>query len=135
MNKIGSNNNSNFFITGGIDFGLVNVKIKKSYNLDTVAHWRTSQPNTIKQFNMCGSTRFPPSIEYQKAVSNVSFGFMWILNAKDVNIKAHLTAGISKYSNLIFIRQSQSGSINYQFNQKMIFIFSLDFLLLICLQV
>ncbi|MBB1643044.1 hypothetical protein A9970_03630 [Sphingobacterium sp. UME9] len=94
------------------------MKIKNSYNLDTVAHWRTSQPDTIKQFNMYGSTRLPPSIEYQKAVSNVNLGFMWILNAKDVNIKAHLTTGLSSYSNLISIRQSKSGSINYQFKSE-----------------
>ncbi|WP_159727127.1 hypothetical protein [Sphingobacterium sp. 18053] len=118
MNKIGSNNNSNFFVTGGFDFGLVNVKIKNSYKLDTVSYWRTSQPDTIKQYNMYGSTRFPPSIEYKKAVYNINLGFMWILNAKDVNIKAHLTTGLTSYSNLISIRQSQSGSINYQFKSE-----------------
>lgn len=110
---------SNFFITAGFDFSTTSVNIENKYQYsDTTFYLRTSKPDTVRGYNNFGTTSFPEKVSYKKPAYNLNVGFMWILDQKEVNVKAHLTAGMSNFTNLINFYQSRGAGIVYNYESK-----------------
>lgn len=114
--KLTNNSESNFFATAGFDFSTSSVSIRNKYEyLDTTFKLHTSRPDTVKGYNSFGTTTFPESISYKKPIYNLNLGLMWIYNDAEINIKTHLTAGNSNYTNLISYYQSRGAGMIYNF--------------------
>lgn len=118
--KLTDDSVSNFFVTAGVDMSTTSVSIENNYKYsDTSFFLRTSKPDTVRGYNNFGTTSFPATINYKKSTYNLNFGFMWIMDESDVNIKAQLTAGISNYINLVDYYQSKGLGIVYNFQPKL----------------
>jgi hypothetical protein len=109
---------SNFFTTVGFDFSRLTVNLNNTYTYDTTYRLRTSRPDTVFGINNFGNTVLPSSYSYKKPLYNISVGLMWILDESEVNIKAQLTAGWSKYLDLISITQTKGNGTVYRFEEK-----------------
>lgn len=117
--KLTDHTESNFFVTAGLDYSTIAVSINNKYEvLDTSFYLRTSRPDTVKGYNNYGTTVFPQSISYKKPNYNLNLGFMWILNEDDVNIKTHLTAGVSSYATLVSYYQSRGSGMIYNYESR-----------------
>ena len=124
MKKITNDSESNFFVTTGFEFASTAVTINNTYDyIDTTLFLKTSRPDTVKGYNNSGTTIFPPSFSYRKPNWNLNVGFMWILDQEEVNIKAQLTAGFSRYLRLSSYSQVRgTGTEEYVFtNQRALY--------------
>lgn len=117
--KLTKNEKSNFFLSVGGDISITTVSLNNKFDfLDTSFYLRTSIPDTVRGYNKFGTTAFPESISYRKPNYNANVGCMWILDEKDLNIKAHLTVGISANTSLISYYQSSGAGIIYNYESK-----------------
>lgn len=116
--KITDHETSNFFVTAGLDYSTTNITINNSYSIDTLDYFQTSRPDTIKGGIFRGSTVFPEATSYKKPQYNLNVGFMWILNEEEVNIKAQLTGGISRYYNLLSTYETKGNGVVYNFEDR-----------------
>lgn len=99
--------NSTFFATAGFDVSTKYVTLENTFsNFDT-----TTVIDTIAIGRNTGI--FPKnniSISYQKPVYNFSLGFMWIYDSEEINIKAHLNGGLSRFSEAKVILNPRGGT-------------------------
>jgi len=104
--------NSNFFATGGIDFGTRTITTQYEFsNFDSIS-FSTSKPDTLSARY---ANTFPipkKTSSYKKPFYNFCAGLMWIYDDKDINIKTQLTVGKSRIDQPLII-SSRSGLVTY----------------------
>jgi hypothetical protein len=107
--------NSNFFGTVGFDLSTKTVSFENTYSEFDTASFISRNPDTTIRGG--GSPLPPKNLNFKKPVYNFNVGLMWVLDADDVNIKAQLNGGISKFWEPLII-YTRSGQIIYQIKSK-----------------
>lgn len=95
-------NNSNFFLSAGFDYSTTTTTIRRiNNNFDTLKTYQTTKPDSAGiNLNSYPNSIPDVTLVYKKPSYNLNFGFMWIMDETDINIKAQLNFGISSYYNL-----------------------------------
>lgn len=110
-------NNSNFFGTIGFDIGTRTITLENTYSHFDTIHFATSRPDTISSRSDNTLPLPPITSSYKKPFYNFSFGFMWILDEKDINIKGQLTGGFSKVLAPLVLN-TRNGIVTYEIRQN-----------------
>ncbi|RTQ53459.1 hypothetical protein EJV47_01595 [Hymenobacter gummosus] len=117
MYNINTFQEHNYFLTLGMLVSTSNVNIRYKYDyLDTTFFARTSRPDTIKGYGGLGTTFLPEKISYRTSSGNINLGLLWIYDTNTINIKTHLTTGISSFSKLISYSETRGAGSVYRFD-------------------
>jgi hypothetical protein len=103
------------FLTGGFDVSTITRTIENTFsNFDTVKFRTKNRDTTI---NGLRSSPLPPDkYSYKTKASNINLGFMYIYNNKNINFKAHFTAGLSYYNDATVYVNTRIGNLVYYDN-------------------
>jgi hypothetical protein len=121
LGKLTKNETSNFFFTTGFEASVTSVSLASSrYNLDTAFFLRTSKPDTVSRFSYTSRlpTFAPEIVKYRKPAYLLSVGLMWILDDREINIKAQIKTGMSVYSELESFVETRGRGTTFNFDKR-----------------